>query len=317
MTRQLNRNIFWAATLFLHLPWANFCFGEKVAVLYPEIRDPYKQVFLSIAEGVSDQNKGTTLQYALEKSPNVEALQTWLIKNKIESIIALGSRSLKILPELPLDIPVIVGAITGNRQTGTSARDRTLTGISLTPSPRYLFQQLRRLRPNISTIYVVDLSRQGEGLMREAKVDATRQNMGFERRTARDMHEAAQHYREIIEQIDPGTEAIWLAQSGRQIGSAVLNDLLEAAWRKNFVVFSSHFSDIKRGVFFALYPNNQSMGMRLAALLKQTPSNPGAKPNLLFVENLRVAVNLRTADHLGRHFSQRELETFDFMYPPR
>lgn len=304
------------ASICAQLAAIDFCSADTIAVLYPEIREPYNQVFLRIAKGIAQQNQDDTLKYALKKQINSDKLNVWLGVNRIEGVIALGSRSLQVLPSLPAHLPVVVGAVTARSDQRPNPNGKSLLGVSLTPSPRLLFIQLQRFKPKVSTVYVVGLLDFDKGLIAQAEQDAASLNIKLKFMPAPDLQQAAQHYRGIIASINPNTDAIWLAQSGRQLGRAVLNEVLESAWVRNFVVFSSHIADVKRGVFFALYPNNHLMGGRLAMLLQNRQPNDIEPTHWLFVENLQLAVNLRTADHIGLHFGTEDMLEFDFMYPP-
>ena len=71
---------------------------------------------------------------------------------------------------------------------------------------------------------------------------------------------------------DLDDSALWLLQDRKIVDSkVVLPFILEKAWQKNIVVFSSALSHVKKGVLFSMYPDNQSHGEQLAKLvLKQS-----------------------------------------------
>jgi putative ABC transport system substrate-binding protein len=89
------------------------------------------------------------------------------------------------------------------------------------------------------------------------------------------------------------------------------------SWNRKLVVFSSSFADVKRGVLFSLYPDNKAMGQQLGRLLEQRQQNQSAPATIYPVEDLLTAVNLRTAEHLGLHFSHSDIEGFHYVYPSR
>jgi len=283
---------------------------QAIAVLYPQVREPYNQIFQNITAGIDLQFQGSTRHYTLPLKLRVEDLQQWLDVNNIGAVVALGSRSLKILPSLPPHLPRVLGAVLLDHG------DEHLSGVSLSPSPHQLFQRLRQLRPSIHTVHVVNPAYQGPWLMEKAHQAAADQGLTLNQLNALGMSHAARHYRQLLNNIEPSTEAIWLPQVGKKLDSALLNLLLEAAWADKLVVFSSNFADVKRGVLFSLYPDNRAMGIRLARMLQQLQKKPRPPLGMAPVENLLIAVNLRTADHLGLHFSPSELRDFHFVYPP-
>lgn len=284
--------------------------SHAIAVLYPQVREPYNQIFQKITEGIDQQYQGNTRHYILSRKHRTEDLQQWLQANKIGAVVALGSRSLKALPTLPSHLPRVLGAVQLNHG------EDQLSGVYLSPSPLQLFKRLRQLRPSIHTVHVVDLSNRNRWLMHTAHQQAAVLGLVLNQLSAKDLTDVARHYQQLLNNIDPVTEAIWLARGGNKLDRALLNQILEAAWKDNLVVFSSNFGDVKRGVLFSLYPDNHAMGMRLAQLLQQLQKDPQSPLGMAPAENLLIAVNLRTADHLGLHFSPSELRDFHFVYPP-
>ena len=134
---------------------------------------------------------------------------------------------------------------------------------------------------------------------------------------AGDMRQAATTYRDIQKQMDPNTEALWLPLGGPARDKSIIQNILETAWRKEQIVFSSNLSDVKRGVLFAMYPDNVGMGQQLAQLLDELKANPQQTAQTHFVKSLFTAINRRTAEHLEITLGNQELSNYDFVYPPR
>ena len=96
----------------------------------------------------------------------------------------------------------------------------------------------------------------------------------------------------------------------------ILPMILEQAWEKQVVVFSSNPSHVNKGALFALYPDNEGMGRTLGALAdnilaKKRPASPGLLP----LRDLLTATNLRTAEHLGIQYTQAQREEFSLVFP--
>ena len=71
---------------------------------------------------------------------------------------------------------------------------------------------------------------------------------------------------------------------------------------------------MKRAALFALYPDYELMGYELADLaIKQIKDR--TEPQAIPTRKLKVAVNKRTASHLGLHYSQSQQRNFDIVYP--
>jgi putative ABC transport system substrate-binding protein len=96
---------------------------------------------------------------------------------------------------------------------------------------------------------------------------------------------------------------------------SLLPEVLRETWEKNFVVFSSNLDHVRKGALFSLYPDNFGMGRSLAILaLKQI--EPGSKlESVNLLRDLLVAVNLRTAEHLGLRFSSQTRREFAMVFP--
>ena len=81
---------------------------------------------------------------------------------------------------------------------------------------------------------------------------------------------------------------------------SILMLVLEAAWKKKIIVFSSNPSHVKRGALFSLYPDNRKMGGTLAEIaqqheLKLISPSAGLAP----LKSVHLIVNKRTSKHLG------------------
>ena len=80
-------------------------------------------------------------------------------------------------------------------------------------------------------------------------------------------------------------------------------------------VFSSSVGHVKRGALFALYPNNVELGRSLAASAQAALSSAGhAARGVVPLKEVLVAVNLRTASHLGLQLGARQ-QSFDLVFP--
>jgi putative ABC transport system substrate-binding protein len=91
--------------------------------------------------------------------------------------------------------------------------------------------------------------------------------------------------------------------------STILPLVLEHVWKQNVVLFASNLEHVQRGALFCLYPNHLQLGRRLAELTEKHDAS-GLAP----LRDVRIAVNLHTASHLGLDLSD-ERSTFDLVLP--
>ena len=54
---------------------------------------------------------------------------------------------------------------------------------------------------------------------------------------------------------------------------SVVQKALEEAWKRNLIIISSNFSDVKKGVLLSVFPNNEATGKQLAKSLKKIQNN--------------------------------------------
>lgn len=288
-------------------------YSESALVIYPNIREPYLSVFKEIISGVQ-KNVKKIKTYKLKKGEPDQKLVDWVKKKKIKTVIALGKQGVKKVNNLPEDIEVIIGAVL----LPPSQDFKPVSGITLSPSPYKLFEKLASLSPQVKTITVIYSEKNNGWLIEYAQSAAT--EMGYELRAleASNVTQAATHYKKLMAESLDKTHAVWLLQDRSTVDSkTILPTLLDKAWAKKFIVFSSNPSYVKRGILFSLYPNNKAMGYSLGGLVKRNKDteevvSKKVKP----LEDLKIAVNLRAAEHLGLNISKSDLRKFDLIFPP-
>jgi putative ABC transport system substrate-binding protein len=132
---------------------------------------------------------------------------------------------------------------------------------------------------------------------------------------ADDLKSALRFYQEAFASADPRRDVLWLPQDSTVVDeSAVLPLVLQESWNRGIAVFSSSVSHVKRGVLFALYPNNLELGRSLAISAQAALAGAPPPKGLLPLRETLVAVNLRTANHLGIPIGSRQ-QTFDLVFP--
>ncbi len=293
------------------LPAVNAAHAEApgIAVIYPQISEPYRDVFRQIVDGVREAADGPVIARAIEEGDSLD----WIGEQNITRVIALGRRGMAASQQLPPAVAVVVGAVL--LPPGPSAG---VSGVTLTPHPARLFDRLLRLSPSSRRVYVVYHPENNEALMALARDMADQRNIELIALAAADQREAMLHYREIVERrVRPG-DAIWLPQDSVTVNeSVVLPLLLEKAWAHQIVVFSSSPAHVRRGVLFALYPDNVAMGRRLAGLVHERAREDGNQARLSPLVDLRAAINVRAADHLRLGVHRQDLRDYDLVFPSR
>lgn len=284
-----------------------------VAVLYPDIREPFKAVFIQIIDGIEEVLKTPVKRYALGEADNLAAIEMQLEKDRTSAIIALGRGGLLAAETLRQKWPTVVGAVSVRPGAGSG----DFTGITLVPDPEVLFRWLKELAPNIKRVHVAYGREQGSGGMDRAAEAAKMHGLILDAQPAENSREAASLYRTFVSESPPETDALWLLQDDASLDETILLPaILKDAWEKNLIVFSSAPEHVKKGALFSLYPDNQGMGRSLALLtLGQLQSGPAKHPVMQPLRDLLTTVNLRTAEHLGLRLLPHEKKKFDLVFP--
>ena len=282
-----------------------------VGVMYPKIRQPYRGVFLSIVEGIEAQLGTSVKRHALPERYSTGDLNDWLKKESVGTVIALGSRGLRAAAQLPDDVQVVAGAVLN------APEDASFPVVTLHPDPGALFDELQRLAPGVTRIAAVYNPQRTGWLMEGATGAAKERGLALNLVPATGLREAVLKYRDLLKEGDAGKQAIWLLQDPTTTDArTVLPLILKEAWNRNLVVFSSSPAYVRRGVLFALYPDNVDMGRTLGELARKGRGAGSLKVSgALPLRDLLTAVNVRTADHLGLELTSRQKRAFDLVFP--
>ncbi len=283
---------------------------SRVAVLYPNVQEPYLSIFQNILNGVqSELGRARVRPVAVSENIEPDALRSLLREERIDVVIALGRQGFLAAQRAgePLPLPVVVGAL--------PIVPGGFSGISLSPDPDLLFRQLGELAPSVKRVHVV-YSEGNDWLIQRAQTSARSRGLQLSAYRVGDLREAVRQYRDLTQGNLGRSEAIWLPlDTVTSDDDVILPMLLRAAWDNKFVLFSSKPSHAQRGALFSMYPNHFALGRNLGAMASSF-GNPHAELAVP-LSDLHVAVNVRTAAHLGLRFTPRQQERFDLVFPSR
>lgn len=288
--------------------------AADTAIIYPDLRAPYNQIFNDIISGINRASPEPIKSYPLDKNFDPSDLQLWLKKNSFSGTISLGSRSIRALNQIENPPPsVVLGAIVN------PSKGIPYSAISLSPSPRQLFQQAKALKPQLKSIHVIYITGKQNWLIKQAQLASDNLDIELQTIEAASRKQAALEYHHWLQQFKSQhrhTHILWLAQNSARLEKALLNEILQQAWEKEITVISSNLADLKRGALIALYPHNEAMGGSLSKLLEHVKQHPTKEIQIHPAKDLHRAINLRTAEHLGIHLKHSQKQNFQFIYPP-
>lgn len=285
----------------------------SIAVLFPDIGEPYRSVFAKIIEGIEGGAKARVVSYPVSANKSPAEISEELRRREIKVVIALGRQGIKAASGLERDIGIVASGVLSAPETDA----RNMTVHSLTPDPALLVGRLKTFAPTVRRIHVVYDPRQSGWLIQMAKDSVRAQGLELVAYEAADLKAAVHHYQSILAAADPRRDAVWLPQDTTAVDeSVILPMVLRESWNRNLTVFSSSVAHVRRGALFALYPNNVELGRNLAHSALQYLSS-GASPRkggLAPLREVLVAVNLRTAAHLGLDL-EADAQAFDLVFP--
>lgn len=280
--------------------------STSMVVLYPKVSAPYSQIFDEIIVGIEQQFDGDVSLKSIEKSESNELLSAWIEDKNPHMLIALGRRGYKLIRSIQNEKPVVIGAL--------PIKPNGMPGISLLADPQVLFEALQQLAPHIKRVHVV-YSENSEWLVELAENQSESMGLILNKVKTVDIKSALTEYDRLLANIDIQTDALWLPLDPVTVNEQViLPSLLERSWEQNFVLFSSKPAHAKRGALFSMFPNHFELGKQLAIMVEAlytTKQSAGVVP----LQNMRLAVNLRTAAHLGFEYKNRQKEQFHVTFP--
>jgi len=282
--------------------------AEAIAVLFPDIGAPYRQVFNEIIDGITEQSKLGVHSYPVGAVADAD-LPATLKRNGGKVVIALGRQGLKAAAGIDTSLTLVVGGV-------SSVPDaEKMNGISLTPDPALLFGLLKNLLPEVRRVIVVYNPQYNEPLLKLAREAARAQGLELQALEARDLAGAVRQYEAALASADARHDALWLPQDATTVDeNTILPLVLKQSWNRNLAIFSSSFLHVKKGALFALYPNNVELGRNLARLAAGLLAGEAPKRGVTPLRDVRSALNLRTASHLGLAVGAGRQRTFDFLF---
>lgn len=287
---------------------------EAVAVLYPELQEPYRSVVSSIIEGIQEQMKMPVKLFPLAEDFKAAQLQESIDHQQIAAIIALGRTGLAAAQPWRGEIPIVVGAVL----LTPDKKELGIVGISLGADPEIFFTYLEQIAPSVKRVHVVYNPENSNWLIQYARSAANKRNFQLIAYKSDDIKISALIYRDILNKTQPGQDAIWLLPDAVTVDDKIILPLLvKGAWDQGISVFSSNPTHVKRGTLFALFPDNKAMGKSLAKMAGSNSAGNREKMNgnIVLLRDLQAAINVRTAEHIGLSISDEQRQKFSLVFP--
>ncbi len=261
-----------------------------------------------IFDGIDNAHNGEVERIKVPSDRGISSLENEIEKKKPDLMIALGRKGYQLARRLSRKYAIVSGMM--------PISPGKVSGISLLPSPDVLFNFLNQVAPRVKRVYVLH-NPNTTWLIRIAAEVTKAAGIELMPVKVESTKEAVNVYQDLFKKIQPQTDAIWLsADPVTSHDKLILPMILKEAWQKKFVVFSSKPGHARRGVLFSVLPNNKMLGKLLVDKAVETSDdmgNPTVDPN----SALMLAVNVRTAGHLGISYTNKQKESFDLIFPSK
>jgi putative tryptophan/tyrosine transport system substrate-binding protein len=285
--------------------------AAEIAVVYPKTAKPYGEVFHRIVEGVEHGagDANDVLRFELADDSRADELENWLAAHAPAQVITLGYRAYRAYEATPNRQAPIIGALDASPDRFPDA-----TGIGLAPDPGIVFDTLKLLSPNTRRVLVVYNPDRDRWIIDLANEAARERGLRLQAFAAEDIGEASRHYWNILKYANPDTDALWLTLDGVLLDERVnLPVIIEQSWANRMVVFSSRLEHAALGVLFAVYPDPEALGRRLAGLAIARMSGGEDASGIVPLRDVSRALNVRMSSHLGLAVDARQRGAFDLI----
>lgn len=293
--------------------------NNKFAIFYPKTKEPYHSIYQEIISGsikaANEYKQSISYEkFIISKNFDSEKIANTLKQKNIYKVIVLGRSGWKLAKALSKftnqdstkTFQVVSGALPIN--------PNGVSGVSLITDPLSLFGYLKQVAANVKKVHVA-YSKKNAWLIELAKNAALEKGLKLNLKYVTNTAEAITFYQNIFESNISDKDAIWLPLDHITSHDKItLPLILEKAWAKEVVVFSSKPSHAKRGALFSTYPDNFALGQRLFRMVQELKHRPEQKDFAALKATL-LAVNLRTAAHLGLKYSYKEKQKFELTFP--
>ena len=214
-------------------------------------------------------------------------------------VIVVGSLATAVaLKELP-STPIIFSMVLYPRQSGfVSDGQRRVTGVSLDVPLDVQFAYLRRLLPTAHRIGVLYNPSETGAIVSEASAVATAYGFTLVPESVSEPAQAKAALAQLLEESD----AIWSVADSHVFTPQTTAALILEAIRRRVPLFGLSTAQVRSGATAALYCDYADVGKQTAeSALRVLRGEP---PDTIAVSPPRkaaLALNLRTAEHLGLH----------------
>ena len=299
MRAHLNRAVLVIGLLTAQLAWA--AVPARVAIVKSGALTPFNQAADAIMEVLrSDALQPEILTFDLEGSEDRAAGMLGEIRRfNPRLVVAVGSLAAAVmLKEFP-SIPIIFSMVLYPQQSGFVSDDhRNVTGVSLDVPLAVQFGYLQRLFPAARRIGVLYNPSETGSIIAEARTAAAALGFSLVAEPVSEPAQAVTALGTLMEEAD----LIWTVADSHVFTPQTTSALILAAIRRRVPLFGLSTAQVRSGAVAALYCDYTDIGTQTGeSVLRVLRGEPAAAIAVSPPRKAALALNLRTAEHLGLH----------------
>lgn len=270
--------------------------ATTIGVLTPCGIDRNQAVFTTISHNIVAASDARIFCLTPPSMSMTADLNAWLIKQKIAVIIALGRPGMDAARHLKARIPVITGAVYPDQLT-----THATSSVALQVDPEAAMALLKQLAPHLKRIHVVYANQQSHCEIEKLRIAAAKWQLALHAYAREAVISAyVRTYMQLLARPLNKQDAVWLCETRFSVGEhLIINQLLENAWTRKFVLVAAAAADVKMGVLLGWTPDYANLGKQLANMaLKTTPQNLRIGHRVALEKAVPI-INFKTAERLA------------------
>lgn len=232
---------------------------------------------------------------SLSQPYDTHAMARWIANHRDagSALIVLGHQAIRAVQPLNTGLPLVVGGINHLPERFQAP------SVSVVIDPALFLDRMQQLLPNTRTVTVIYLAHQS-AILPQIEQAAQPRRVSVQPVPVTDAIDAVRQITRVFDRVDPRSTALWFTTDTLSLDTGVLFPfVLEQTWERRLPAFSDTVAHARRGLLFVLYPDFFEVGKELGDRTKATVAGKTPASPFTFTRAARLALNTRTAQHLG------------------
>lgn len=187
-------------------------------------------------------------------------------------------------------------------------------------SPSRLAKQLSALEPHLETVHIVTNSKADQNLLDTAFTAFEKAGIQLENHQIRELKYASRMIEDIIEKMNPNSEALWISPHHGQYGlPALLPTIIKQSLYSQKMSIGNNLQWIDKGLYLGLFPDNIGFGREIGHVIldheKKAVYEDHHQTQYHYIESASLAANRKTMRFLNKKHTDEQLEMIKLWLP--